>query len=158
MVQEAKTNPATATRKRVFHAAEEYTKRDKFRVVQMTGGEHPPVADRTPGAGMILGNWLVQRPETATKHLIQLAEVGVGNRKYLHRHLNAETVWFIIEGEGEFYGGPDEVYAVKAGDVCHSLPGEWHGMGNTGTVPLRYLSVEGPQPEAGARSETEVME
>jgi mannose-6-phosphate isomerase-like protein (cupin superfamily) len=66
----------------------------------------------------------------------------------------------ILEGTGEFYGGPNEedVYPVKAGDVAHALPGQWHGMGNTGTVPLKYLSIEGPQPVGGAFDKTTVAE
>ena len=78
----------------------------------------------------------------------------------LHWHENAETVWLIVEGEGEFYGGPndEDVYPVKAGDIAHALPGQWHGMGNTGKVRLKYLSIEGPQPVGGAFDKTTVAE
>jgi mannose-6-phosphate isomerase-like protein (cupin superfamily) len=47
---------------------------------------------------------------------------------------------------------------VKPGDVAHALPGQWHGMGNTGKVPLKYLSIEGPQPVGGAFDKTVVAE
>jgi mannose-6-phosphate isomerase-like protein (cupin superfamily) len=76
--------------------------------------------------------------------MVQLGEVAPGDRKYLHRHHDAETVWLILEGEGEFYPDHDTVIPVEAGLICHAYPGEWHGLGNTGDVPLRYLSFEGP--------------
>jgi mannose-6-phosphate isomerase-like protein (cupin superfamily) len=148
--------------KRVYHIDEEYTDESliKFREVALKGGVKPPVAYRTPGRGAIMGNNLVDRRELDSCHLIQCAYIEPGNRKYLHHHVNAETIWVILEGEGEFYGGPDldEVHSVKAGDVCHSLPGQWHGMGNTGTTRLRYLSIEGPMPYGGAFDTTVVCE
>ena len=38
----------------------------------------------------------------------------------------------------------DTAVPVRAGMMCHAFPGEWHGLLNTGDVPLRYLSIEGP--------------
>jgi mannose-6-phosphate isomerase-like protein (cupin superfamily) len=145
---------------RVYHTAEEYEKADKFREVALTGGTKPPVAFRTPGRGAIMGNNLVDRAEVPSVHLIQCAYVEPGNRKYLHHHVVAETIWVIVEGEGEFYGGPDldEVHPVKVGDICHALPGQWHGLGNTGSVRLKYISIEGPQPLGGGFDTTVVAE
>jgi mannose-6-phosphate isomerase-like protein (cupin superfamily) len=145
---------------RTYNIEEEYKKQDKFRPVALKGGTKPPVAYRTPGKGEIMGNNLVDRRELPSVHLIQCAYIEPGNRKYLHHHVHAETVWVILEGEGEFYGGPDldEVHPVKAGDICHALPGQWHGMGNTGSTRLKYLSVEGPQPLGGAFDTTVVCE
>jgi quercetin dioxygenase-like cupin family protein len=100
------------------------------------------VATRTPGKAQLKGKNLYESAEGC--HLVQLAEIPPGNRKYLHRHPLAETVWYILQGEGEFYTDPETVIPVKAGSICHSYPKEWHGLGNTGTEPLRYLSVEGP--------------
>ena len=145
---------------RVFHIEEEYQKQEQFREVALKGGVKPPVAYRTPGRGAIMGNNLVDRKELESCHLIQCAYIEPGNRKYLHHHVNAETIWIIMAGEGEFYGGPDldEVHPVKAGDICHALPGQWHGLGNTGTERLKYISIEGPQPYGGAFDETCVLE
>jgi len=145
---------------RVYHIAEEYEKKEKFREVALKGGEKPPVAYRTPGRGAIMGNNLVDRREVPSVHLIQCAYIEPGDRKYLHHHVHAETIWIIQEGEGEFYGGPnlDEVHPVKAGDICHALPGQWHGMGNTGSTRLKYVSVEGPMPIGGAFDTTIVCE
>ena len=154
----------TLKTKRVYHISEEYAadglESGRFRRVALKGGVKPPVAYRTPGEGAIMGNNLVNRQEVDSCHLIQCAYIEPGNRKYLHHHVNAETIWVVIEGEGEFYGGPDldEVHAVKAGDICHALPGQWHGMGNTGTTRLKYISIEGPMPYGGAFDTTIVCE
>lgn len=138
---------------RVYNLDEEYKGAEDFDRVAFRGGTvKPPVAERTPGIGEIRGKTLVDRSEFDSCHLIQAAYIEPGNRKYLHHHLNAETIWVILEGEGEFYGGPnnEDVYPIKAGDFCHALPGQWHGMGNTGTTRLRYFSIEGPMPYGGA--------
>ncbi len=81
-----------------------------------------------------------------SKHLIEIVQIAAGMRKYRHHHDNAETVLVFLEGEGEFYVDDRNAVPVKAGDMAHSLPGETHGVGNTGNVPLRYLVVEGPMP------------
>ena len=146
--------------KRVWSIAEEFARTEAFREIAMTGGTKPAVANRTPGKGAIMGNTFIKRAEVPSVLHVQCAYIEPGNRKYLHWHENAETVWVIIEGDGEFYGGPNEedVYPVKAGDIAHALPGQWHGMGNTGKVPLKYLSIEGPQPVGWAFDKTTVAE
>ena len=158
-VKRSDTNRSVKQR-RVWNIQEEFAKKDQFREIAMTGGTKPPVAFRTPGKGAIMGNTFVKRADVPSVMHIQCAYIEPGNRKYLHYHENAETIWVILEGEGEFYGGPNEedVYPVKAGDVAHALPGQWHGMGNTGKVPLKYFSVEGPQPVGGAFDKTVVAE
>ena len=138
---------------RVFNLDEEYKGAEDFEHVAFRGGTvKPPVALRTPGRGVIRGKTLVDRSVYDGCHLIQAAYIEPGDRKYLHHHLQVETIWVILEGEGEFYGGPEleDIYPIKAGDVAHALPGQWHGMGNLGTTRLRYLSIEGPMPYGGA--------
>lgn len=135
------------THPRVIDIKEGYTDRDGFRPIRSQGKTDPslpdaPVLKRTPGQPQILGKNLWEGPEGS--HLIQLAEIAPGDRKYLHRHHHAETIWIILEGEGEFYPDLDTVVPVRPGMICHAYPWEWHGMGNTGDVPLRYISVEGP--------------
>lgn len=145
---------------RVFHIAEQYESEEGFHEVALKGGTKPPVAYRTPGRGCIHGKNLVDRGQYESCHLVQCAYIEPGDRKYLHHHTNAETVWVILEGEGEFYTGPElsDIHPVKAGDLCHSLPGQWHGMGNIGSVRLKYLSIEGPQPYGDGFDENIVME
>ncbi len=131
---------------RVLEIAEGYADRAAFIDIQSPGKTlsigTPPTALRTSGKALIHGNNLWTEGEGA--NLVQLAEIAPGNRKYSHRHHHAETVWAILEGEGEFYPDLETFIPVKAGMLCHSYPWQWHGMGNTGTTPLRYLSVEGP--------------
>jgi len=50
------------------------------------------------------------------------------------------------------------VVPVRPGVICHGYPWEWHGMGNTGTSRLKYVSVEGPMPLGGAFDTTIVCE
>jgi mannose-6-phosphate isomerase-like protein (cupin superfamily) len=102
----------------------------------------PSVVTRTSGEARFRGTNLWYGG--AGFHLVQLAEVAPRDRKYLHRHRDAETVWVILDGVGEFYSDFDTVEPVESGVICHAYPGEWHGLGNTGEKPLRYLSVEGP--------------
>lgn len=113
--------------------------------VQIGDGEHTSAVDTgtddLPGYNV---KFLVDDPRS--KHLIEIVEVAAGMRKYRHHHDNAETILVFLEGEGEFYVDDKTAIPVKAGDFAHSLPGETHGVGNTGNVPIRYLVVEGPMP------------
>jgi len=102
----------------------------------------PAVSSRLSGKPQIWGKNLYEDSEGF--HLVQFAQVNPGDHKYLHRHKQAETVWVIVEGEGEFYPDPDTAIPIKAGMIAHCYPMEWHGVGNTGSGPLRYISVEGP--------------
>lgn len=60
----------------------------------------------------------------------------------VHRHNQAETVLYIIEGEGEVSVGDDQT-AVRAGQRLLVPRGEFHGV-STGDSPLRFLSVQSP--------------
>ncbi|HXG35594.1 MAG TPA: cupin domain-containing protein [Dehalococcoidia bacterium] len=117
----------------------------KTRPAQVTEGKHvshvPAGTEELPGYDV---KFLVDDPRG--KHLIEIVQIAPGNRKYRHRHDNAETVIVFLEGEGEFYVDEHTAIPVKVGDIAHSLPGEIHGVGNPGNVPLRYLVVEGPMP------------
>jgi len=60
----------------------------------------------------------------------------------VHRHNRAETVLYILEGEGMIRVGDDEV-AVRAGDRLLVHRGQFHGV-TTVAKPLRFLSVQSP--------------
>ena len=132
---------------RVVKIAEAYAKGEGFIEIRSPGktdkdAPAPSVLARSSGKAAFRGLNLFQGGRG--HHLIQLAEVAPGNRKYLHRHHHAETVWVILEGEGEFYPDQETAIPVSPGTLCHAYPWEWHGMANTGDHPLRYLSIEGP--------------
>ena len=102
----------------------------------------PAVVARTAGDTRFRGSNLWYGG--AGSHVVQLAEVAPGDRKYLHRHQDAETIWVILDGVGEFYWDLEKALPIQSGMICHASPGEWHGLGNTGDRPLRYLLIEGP--------------
>lgn len=60
----------------------------------------------------------------------------------IHRHNEAETVLYIIEGEGVVSVGNEQT-AVRAGQRLLVPRGEFHGV-TTGDSPLRFLSVQSP--------------
>lgn len=108
------------------------------------GGFHPFEPDIFPG-------YFVKRLVTDEKtlHMIQFAMLRPGAKK-VHRH-DWETVFVVLEGEGETFIEEDKTQPVKAGDIVHALSNEAHGFLNTGTKPLKYLTVEGPWKPSMAR-------
>jgi mannose-6-phosphate isomerase-like protein (cupin superfamily) len=144
MVKELKASESD----RVWAWAPAYESHDGFVDIVSPGKTEPdaplpPVVSRTNGKAGFRGLNLWTGPEG--HHLIQLAEVAPGDRKYLHRHRFAETAWIVLEGEGEFYPDLETAVEIGPGVILHSYPWEWHGLGNTGDKPLRYISVEGPR-------------
>lgn len=70
-----------------------------------------------------------------------------------HVHHVEEEMFVILEGEGVYRFGPDS-YPVKAGDVLGAPRGgpEYaHKLTNTGTGPLKYLSIS-------TQADTEICE
>lgn len=116
-------------RKRVW-SAQELTEK---------GGFAPFHEDEFPGAFVksLVG-------EQAALHDIQLAVLEPKAQR-VHSHEGAETIFVILEGEGEYFYFREQgvTQQVKAGDVVHALPAEVNGLRNTGTGPLRYLVVVG---------------
>lgn len=82
---------------------------------------------------------------------IGLSQLGIGctivppgkSACPFHVHHVEEEMFIILEGEGTYRFGPDS-YPVKAGDVLSAPRGgpEYaHKLTNTGSVPLKYLSI-----------------
>ncbi|HEC2152316.1 cupin domain-containing protein [Staphylococcus delphini] len=63
-----------------------------------------------------------------------------------HTHKNADDVWIAIKGEGTFYTNNHEKKTIKAGDIFVSLPGDAHGMTNTGDEDFVMLGFATPMP------------
>jgi len=56
-----------------------------------------------------------------------------------HRHPEGDQVFFILQGEGEFYldnGDGEEKLAVAAGSIVYVPAGTWHKLVNTGNGDL----------------------
>ena len=77
---------------------------------------------------------------------VLIADIEPGMLKNRHAHPNSDSIIVILEGEGEYYLNETESHPIKPGDVCIAPAGSLHGVANTGTVPIRYLCVEGPTP------------
>ncbi len=74
----------------------------------------------------------------------QLTTVGPGKRAYpFHNHLGNDELFVILEGEGVYRFGDQEI-PVRAGSVCGAPKGgpeTAHQLRNTGATPLRYIAV-----------------
>lgn len=58
----------------------------------------------------------------------------------LHPHKGESETWFFLSGEGEFNDNGVPV-PVKKGDVAHLFPGGAHGLRNTGSEALIYMTL-----------------
>ncbi|HPL63980.1 MAG: cupin domain-containing protein [Syntrophales bacterium] len=81
------------------------------------------------------------------------AAVGPGRETRLHRHLRAEEIYHIAEGEGFLTLG-DETIFVRKGDTVLIPPGEPHMVRNSGVAPLRIICCCSP---AYSHEDTELM-
>ena len=57
----------------------------------------------------------------------------------LHRHPNAEEVFYVWEGEGSHLTADGQEIAMKAGELAFVAKNEWHGFRNTGGTPLKAI-------------------
>ena len=71
-----------------------------------------------------------------------LVEMKPEGFQHLHSH-EQEQCYFIIEGEGEMNVG-GETAKVNPGDCIFIPSNEQHGLKNTGSDVLRYLSAASP--------------
>ena len=71
-----------------------------------------------------------------------LVDVEPHRSSSVHRHNQAETVLYILDGEALIRVGDEEV-AVRAGDRLLVRRGQFHGV-TTGDLALRFLSVQSP--------------
>ena len=62
--------------------------------------------------------------------------------QHIHAHVHAgDHVWVILEGEGAFLSEGQPPLPVKAGSIVIAAAGISHGIDNTGTVGLVFVSV-----------------
>jgi len=73
-----------------------------------------------------------------------LVAVDAGRESSMHRHNEAETVLYFLEGRGEvLLTEAYESVVVEAGDRLRIGKGVFHAV-RTGDSPLRFLSVQSP--------------
>ena len=67
-----------------------------------------------------------------------------GEAPPIHRHDDAEQVFFVLEGEGVLGIGPDaaERYPMRKGDFVRTPPGVPHAVSCVGDTRLVYLSID----------------
>jgi mannose-6-phosphate isomerase-like protein (cupin superfamily) len=73
---------------------------------------------------------------------VTLVEVTPGGAQELHRH-EQEQSYYILTGNGLMTVG-EEQREVSAGDCVFIGSNEYHGLLNTGTEELRYISSTSP--------------
>ena len=71
------------------------------------------------------------------------ATVRAGQTTHIHRHGQAEEIYYILSGEGVMMVDKEK-QAVRAGDAIHIPPGTWHAIANTGRVHLVFLCCCSP--------------
>ncbi len=64
-----------------------------------------------------------------------------------HLHPDAEEVFYVIAGQGEFQLG-DERHVVGPGDCVYLPPNVYHALRNTGAEPLEFVDFCVPVGEA----------
>ncbi|NLI90620.1 MAG: cupin domain-containing protein [Peptococcaceae bacterium] len=75
-----------------------------------------------------------------------ILNIEPGDQLSTHYHPNADDIWVVIQGTGEFLAEENKTYPIKAGMIIPNLKGEVHGVCNTGTEPLVIVAVSAPVP------------
>jgi quercetin dioxygenase-like cupin family protein len=71
--------------------------------------------------------------------------VKPGQRISPHVHPSGQDTWTILEGEGDYQLDPaGQTVRIAAGDVVVAPTGAVHGVLNTGTQALVFVSVVSP--------------
>lgn len=71
--------------------------------------------------------------------------VKPGQRISAHVHPEGQDTWTILEGEGDYQLDPaGQTSRIAAGDVVVAPRGAVHGVLNTGSQPLIFVSVVSP--------------
>ncbi|MGQ9839987.1 MAG: cupin domain-containing protein [Anaerolineae bacterium] len=92
-------------------------------------------------------NELLYGREEAAATEAFIVVLGPGEAPPLHKHPEAEQVFYVIEGSGLLQiaagqTGIGQQYRLSAGDLVRVPPDTWHSVYNDGSTPLRYLSVD----------------
>ena len=82
-------------------------------------------------------------------------DLGPGGALPAHRHDETEEISYFLAGEGVvvvFEDGERREVPVRAGHVWYVPPGAWHGLRNTGDVPLELVFATVPNEKRGLLS------
>ena len=76
---------------------------------------------------------------------VQAWTVAPGQRLPTHKHPTGQEVWTVLSGKGQYVVDASETTTpIAAGDIVVARTGEWHGVLNTGDVPLVFISLVSP--------------
>ncbi len=93
-------------------------------------------------------NWkLIDGSAGAHKVALWYSEMGPEGQAEPHVHDEMEQIFIILEGEGVFRIGKEEVN-VKKGNIVFIPSGESHSMAAIGDRTFKYLLVWGPPPQS----------
>ena len=79
-------------------------------------------------------------------HEIHLWRIRPGEWIYPHTHPHSDDIWFMVQGEGEYYLTAKEKKTVGPGDITVATPGQVHGIFNSGSEDIIIYSVLAPLP------------
>ena len=79
-------------------------------------------------------------------HEIHLWRIVPGEWIYPHTHPHTDDIWYIVQGQGDYYTSASDKRVVGAGDLALASPGEVHGIFNSGSEDMLVLSVLAPLP------------
>lgn len=79
-------------------------------------------------------------------HEIHFWRVLPGDWIYPHIHPENDDIWYILEGTGDYYISAEDTKRVGPGDIAAAVPGDVHGIFNSGTEDLIVYSVLSPLP------------
>ncbi len=85
-------------------------------------------------------------PENSTSARVTITRVVLqpGAVSPRHRHPSSEQIWLALNGAGKLLLADGLAAPFAAGDVVRFEDGEVHGVENTGTSALEYVSVTSP--------------
>lgn len=84
---------------------------------------------------------ITQSPDAA----VVCWHVEPGQRIDLHSHPTGQDTWIVTEGQGLYFADASgQGLPLAPGVVAVAPRGALHGALNTGTVPLRFVSVVSP--------------
>ena len=96
--------------------------------------------------------WPRNAPESRTT--ITQVTMEPGSVSERHAHERSEQIWIVERGEGVLLLAAEQTEALRAGDVVRTPPGEFHGVANSGTELLVYLTVTTPPSDFSSAYDT----
>jgi mannose-6-phosphate isomerase-like protein (cupin superfamily) len=89
-----------------------------------------------------INDLVIDRKDCAVSEVF-VVTVDPGKAVHLHRHDDAEQIFYIVDGEGILTVGDDrKEYEVKPSQVVRIPPRTLHSVRCAGQKPVRYISID----------------